>query len=43
MGDKSPKSKEKAQKQKDSGKAKALQKAKNEQDAKRVNTGNAKK
>jgi hypothetical protein len=43
MGDKSPKSKEKAQKQKDSDKAKAVQKAQSEQDAKKVNTGKAKK
>ncbi len=38
MGDKSPKSKEKAQKQKNTDKAIAVQKAKSEQDAKRVKT-----
>lgn len=37
MGDKSPKSKMKAQKQKDIDKAKSVQKAKNEKDAKSVN------
>ena len=43
MGDKSPKSKMKDQKQKDSDKAKAAQKAQTERDAKMVNTGKIKK
>jgi hypothetical protein len=43
MGDKSPKSINKAQKQKDTDKANAVQKNKSEQDAKRVNLDKAKK
>ena len=43
MGDKSPKSKAKDQKQKDSNKAKAAQKVQADKDARPVNTGNIKK
>lgn len=43
MGDKSPKSKEKNLKQKDSDKAKAVQKAQNEKDNKALNFGKPKK
>ncbi len=43
MGDKSPKSKEKNLKQKDTGKVKEVQKAKSEKDAKAFETGKPKK
>jgi len=43
MGDKSPKSKEKHQKQKDTDKAKAVKKAQDERDSKAVNAGKGKK
>ncbi|HNX22844.1 MAG TPA: hypothetical protein PKG60_02270 [Spirochaetota bacterium] len=43
MGDKSPKSKEKNLKQKDSSKVKAVQKAQTEKDAKSFETGKPKK
>ena len=43
MGDKSPKSKDKNQKQKDSGKDKAVKKVQSDKDSKSVNVGNLKK
>lgn len=43
MGDKSPKSKDKNQKQKDVSKAKAVKKAQDDKDSKAVNAGKPKK
>jgi len=43
MGDKSPKSKDKNQKQKDTGKVNAAKKAQSDKDEKSINVGNLKK